>query len=399
MNRPDPYQRLQAQRRLRLAQARTGTPRAVAQRDGVGVQIDGRWLTAFCGDDYLGLAQQFGVVSALQDGAARLGAGTGGPPAAGGRLVLHEELEREVADWLGYPHALLFGNRYVADLAVVQALLGEPDDVCVQDRLNHPGLIDAARLAGCRLRRYPHLDAGGAMRQLRQSPEGAAMLVTEGVFGMDGDAAPLRALTLVARMQQALTCVDDAHGIGVAGPDGRGSVAAAGLGVEDVPLLLVSLGKALGASGAVVAGDEVLIGHLAETARPYLHAATLPPSQTAAALAAVRQARRDAWRRERLHERIVQFRAGAGRAGLTLMPSESPIQPLLGDEAAVVAMAAALERAGFLVSPIRPPAVPEGKARLRITLSALHTAEQVQALLDALARARDAAQAPSLASA
>jgi 8-amino-7-oxononanoate synthase len=198
----------------------------------------------------------------------------------------------------------------------------------VQDRLNHPGLIDAARLAGCRLRRYPHLDAGGAMRQLRQSPEGAAMLVTEGVFGMDGDAAPLRALTLVARMQQALTCVDD-HGIGVTGPEGRGSVAAAGLGVEDVPLLLVSLGKALGASGAVVAGDDVLIGHLAETARPYLHAAALPPAQTAAALAAVRQARRDAWRRERLHERVAQFRAGAGRAGLTLMPSESPIQPLL----------------------------------------------------------------------
>jgi 8-amino-7-oxononanoate synthase len=236
-----------------------------------------------------------------------------------------------VADWLGYPRALLFGNRYMADLAVVQALLGEPDDVCVQDRLNHPGLIDAARLAGCRLRRYPHLDAGGAMRQLRQSPEGAAMLVTEGVFGMDGDAAPLRALTLVARMQQALTCVDDA-GIGVTGPEGRGSVAAAGLGVEDVPLLLVSLGKALGASGAVVAGDDVLIGHLAETARPYLHAAALPPAQTAAALAAVRQARRDAWRRERLHERVAQFRAGAGRAGLTLMPSESPIQPLLGDE-------------------------------------------------------------------
>lgn len=399
MDRPDPYQRLQAQHRLRLAQARVGAPRAIAQRDGVGVQIDGRWLTGFCGDDYLGLSQQFGVVSALQDGAARLGAGAGGPPPSGGQLALHGELEREVADWLGYPRALLFGNRYLADLAVVQALMGEPDDVCVQDRLNHPGLIDAARLAGCRLRRYPHLDAGGAMRQLRQSPGGAAMLVTEGVFGMDGDAAPLRALTLVARMQQALTCVDDAHGVGVTGPDGRGSVAAAGLGVEEVPLLVLSLGKALGASGAVIAGDDALVGHLADTARPYLHAAALPPSQAAAALAAVRQARRDGWRRERLQERIAQFRAGAGRAGLALMPSETPIQPLPGDEAGIVAMAAALERAGFLVSAIRPPAVPEGRARLRITLSTLHTAEQVQALLDALARASDAAQAAARASA
>jgi len=216
------------------------------------------------------------------------------------------------------------------------------------------------------------------------------MLVTDGVFSMDGDIAPLRSLSLVARMQEALLYVDDAHGIGVVGEHGRGCVADAGLGVADVPLQLATLGKALGGSGAVVLGDEALIQHLAETARPYIYTTAVSPAQAAASLAAVKLARRDDWRREKLGELIAVFRAGARQHGLELMPSDTPIQPLLcGAESTVMALSAALEASGFLVSAIRPPTVPEGKARLRVTLSALHTPAQVRALTDAIGHARD----------
>ncbi len=390
MARPDLHDRIQAQRKLRDAQGRIRVRRTVTRRDGVRLEIDGQWLTGFCSNDYLGLSQQFGVVSALQDAAAREGAGATASHLVCGHHALHDALEREMAEWLGYPRALLFGSGFAANLAVQQALLSEEDDVCVQDRLNHASLLDATRLAGCRLRRYPHLDAEGAMRQLKHAPDGAAMLVTDGVFSMDGDLAPLRSLSLVARMQGALLYVDDAHGVGVIGQHGRGCVAEAGLGVDDVPLQLATFGKALGGSGAVVLGDETMIQHLAETARPYIYTTAVPPAQAAATLAAVKLARRDDWRREKLAELVGVFRAGARQHGLDLMASDTPIQPLLcGAEATVMAMSAALETSGFLVTAIRPPTVPEGKARLRVTLSALHTPAQVRALIDAIAHARD----------
>ena len=390
MARPDLLARLQDQRKLREAQGRIRVRRSVARRDGVRLDVGGKWLTGFCSNDYLGLSQQFEVVAALQDATGREGAGGTASHLVCGHHVLHEQLEREMADWLGYPRALLFDSGFMANLAVQQALLSEDSDVCVQDRLNHASLLDATRLAGCRLRRYPHLDSEGAMRQLKNAADGAAMLATDGVFSMDGDIAPLRSLSLVARMQEALFYVDDAHGVGVVGEHGRGCVADAGLGVNEVPLQLATLGKALGGHGAVVLGEESLIQHLAETARPYIYTTALPPAQAAASLAAVKLARRDHWRREKLVELIAAFRDGARRNGLELMPSETPIQPLLcGDEATVMALGAALEQSGFLVGAIRPPTVPEGKARLRITLSALHTIEQVKALVDATARARD----------
>jgi len=389
MARPDLTARLQAQRALRDAQGRRRPRRTVTRRDGVRLEIDGRWLTGFCSNDYLGLAQQFSVVNALQDAAAREGAGAGASHLVCGHHALHDALEREVADWLGYPRALLFGSGFAANLAVQQALLSEENDVCVQDKLNHASLLDATRLAGARLRRYPHLDPEGAMRQLKHAPEGAAMLATDGVFSMDGDVAPLRALSLVARLQQALFYVDDAHGVGVLG-DGRGAVATAGLGVDDVPLQLVTLGKALGSAGALVLGREDLVEHLAETARPYIYTTALPPALAASALEAVRLARRDHWRRAKLADLIALFRGEARRLGLDLMASETPIQPLLcGDDHTAVAMSQALEQAGWLVGAIRPPTVPEGKARLRVTLSALHTPEQVRELVEAIAVARD----------
>ena len=392
MQRPDPRARIAALRMQRDAAARRRTRRVVGRRDGCRLEVDGRWLTGFCGNDYLGLSQHFSVVGALQDAAAQHGAGGLASHLVCGHHAAHDALEREMADWLQVPRALLLGSGFLANLAVVQGLLGE-EDACVQDRLNHASLLDAARLSGCTLRRYPHADAEGALRQLRSVPTGAALLATDGVFSMDGDVAPLRELALVARVQKALLYVDDAHGIGVLGPEGRGSVAACRLDASHAPLRLATLGKALGGYGAVLAGEAALVEHLAETARPYVYTTALPPGQAAASLAAVRLARREHWRREKLQGLAERLRAGARAAGFDLLPSETPIQPLLvGSDAAALAMAGALEEQGFWVAAIRPPTVPEGSARLRITLSALHAPDDVDALLEALAWARDAVE-------
>ena len=386
--RPDLHARIAALREQRAALGRTRVRRTITRRDGMRCEVDGRWLLNFCSNDYLGLSQQFAVVNALQDTAAREGVGSTASHLVCGHHAVHDELERELAEWIGAPRALLFGSGFLANLAVVQALLDD-DDLCVQDRLNHASLVDAARLAGCRLRRYPHADPDGALRQLRGNPDGAALLATDGVFSMDGDVAPLRELALVAQAQRALLYVDDAHGVGVVGPDGRGSVAAARLpGAQ--PLQLATLGKALGGYGAAVLGDADIIEHLAETARPYVYTTALPPAQAAASLAAVKLARREGWRRDKLLAQVAQFRRLAAQRGLELLPSDTPIQPLLcGGDAQAVAMAVALEDQGFWVAAIRPPTVPEGRARLRVALSALHAPEEIEALVDALAVAAE----------
>ncbi|MEI2457256.1 8-amino-7-oxononanoate synthase [Lysobacter firmicutimachus] len=382
-------ERIQAAHDQRVAEARTRHHRAVAHRDGARCEIDGRSLLNFCGNDYLGLSQHFAVINAFQDAASREGVGGLASHLVCGHHAQHEALERELADWLGSPRALLFGSGFMANLAAVQALLGE-DDVCVQDKLNHASLIDAARLSGCRLRRYPHADPEGAIRQLRNVPDGLAMLATDGVFSMDGDIAPLRDLALVARAQKALLYVDDAHGVGVTGPDGRGTVAAARLSAQEVPLQLATFGKALGSYGAALHGDADLIGHLAETARSHLYTTALPPAQAAATRAALKLARNDHWRREKLSELTAHFRERAAKLGLELLPSSTPIQPVVcGSDRRALAMAQALEQQGYWVAAIRPPTVPDGRARLRVTFSALHTREQVDGLIEALARAAE----------
>lgn len=351
-------------------------------------EVDGRMLLNFCSNDYLGLSQHPDVVGALHDAQD---AGSTASALVCGHHAAHEALERAIADWLEVPAALLFGSGYVANLALLQALLRE-GDACVQDRLDHASLIDGARLSGATLRRYPHADVEGAARQLQAGRSGLALLATDGVFSMDGDVAPLRELATLARGHEALLYVDDAHGVGVLGPQGRGSVAAAGLSVRDVPLQLATLGKALGTCGAVVAGDADLVGHLAETARGHVYSTALPAALAAAALAAVRVARAADDRRARVLAQVARFRDGASRHGLDLRPSSTPIQAVMsGDDRVALAMSRALEADGFWVSAIRPPTVPEGQARLRVTISALHADTEVDALVDALAGARDAA--------
>jgi 8-amino-7-oxononanoate synthase len=384
-------ERVLASRAQREALSRRRRMRIVNRRDGMRCEVDGEWLQEFCGNDYLGLSREPRVVAALRDGAQAHGAGATASHLVCGHTATHEALERELADWLQAPRALLFGSGFMANLGVVQALLGY-GDTCVQDKLNHASLIDAARLSGCMLKRYPHADVDAAERQLLGCADGAAMLASDGVFSMDGDPAPLHALSAVAQRQQATLYVDDAHGVGVLGPDGRGSVAAAGLNVRDVPLQLVTFGKALGSYGAAVVGDEDLIAHLVETARPHIYTTALSPAQAAATHEAVRVARsRDGHAlRETLQLRIDQLREGARSRGLELMPSHSAIQPMLcGSDVRAMALAAALEQRGYWVAPIRPPTVPEGQARLRITVSAMHSASDVEGLLEALAQAND----------
>ncbi|RZA22397.1 MAG: 8-amino-7-oxononanoate synthase [Lysobacteraceae bacterium] len=389
--------RVLASREQRDAAHRRRHVRTVARREGVRCSVtdgsgDGRLLLNFCSNDYLGLSQHPQLVAALRDAAGE-GAGATASHLVCGHGAQHAALETELAEWLQAPRALLFGSGYMANLAVVQALLGD-GDVCVQDRLNHASLIDAARLAGCVSRRYPHGDADGAARQLASHADGAALLASDGVFSMDGDVAPLPALAEVARLQQATLYVDDAHGIGVLGAAGRGSIDAAGLSSRQVPLRLVTFGKALGSAGAAVVGDADLIAHLAETARPYIYTTAMPPTQAAATRQALRIARDGDGLRARLRDNIGQLQAGARARGLALMPSDTPIQPLLvGRDVDALAMAAALEERGYWIAPIRPPTVPEGSARLRIALSAAHDATHVDGLLDALARARDAVAA------
>ncbi|MEO8741685.1 MAG: 8-amino-7-oxononanoate synthase [Lysobacteraceae bacterium] len=380
----DIQQRLLEARAQRTEQGLLRHRRELSQRKEARVLSDGHRLLNFSSNDYLGLSQHPMLVSAMQVAAQNCGVGAGASHMVCGHHAEHSALERAIADWLGYPRALLFGSGYMANLAVAQALL-RPGDICLQDKLNHASLIDGARLAQAQLVRYAHRDAGSARRQAEAHPDGALLLATDGVFSMDGDVAPLGELAAIARQHHGLLYVDEAHAIGVLGPHGRGSAAAVGLGPNEVPLLLVTLGKALGGYGAVLVGQDAVIEHIAQTARPYIYTTALPPALAVASLAAVKLARQDDWRRAKLASLIARFRRGAMERGLPLLDSQTPIQPLVvGSNALAVQAARDLESRGYLVAAIRPPSVPEGSARLRITLTVAHEHEDVDALLDAL---------------
>jgi 8-amino-7-oxononanoate synthase len=390
-------QRLAAARDQREATHATRVRREIQARTGTQVVVDGRQLTSFCGNDYLGLSQHLDVVSALQEAAAWHGVGSTGSAGVSGHHAEHAAFEREMAQWLGYERGLFFGSGYLANLAVLQSLLGD-GDTCVQDKLNHACLIDGARLSGCELKRYPHGDVEAALRQLMSRREGAAVLATDGVFSMDGDQAPLADLAMVARTQDAVLYVDDAHGVGVLGPEGRGSLAVAGLGAREVPLLLVPLGKAFGGQGAMLLGSQLLLGHVAQTARPYLYSTAPAPAMAAAMRVSLRLMRAEPWRRAKLASLVARFRRGASAQGLPLQESFTAIQPIvLGDNARALAASRALEDRGFLVTPIRPPTVPERQARLRITLSADHDERDIDSLLAALAESLVGLPAPASA--
>jgi len=418
--------------------------RLIADAPGPHLTLDGRPAIAFCTNDYLGLARHAEVVAALRQGAEAHGAGSGSAHLVAGHGPVHQALEEELADFLERPRALLFSTGYMANLGVIQALAGPGDIVC-EDKLNHASLIDGALLARARLRRYAHADLAALGRQLSvdagransnsasarladnlspgasgatptavdQQPmpfgyqaegtaaalsaEGAAatLIATDGVFSMDGDLAPLPELAAIARAEGAWLLVDDAHGIGVLGREGRGSLDHFGLGVAEVPILVGTLGKALGTFGAFVAGGEDLIETLIQSARSYIYTTAPPPALAAATRASLALARREEWRRERLRALIERFRTEATRLGLPLLPSPTPIQPILaGSAERALAWSQALEVRGLLVTAIRPPTVPVGSSRLRVTFSALHTDQDLERLLEALAELPGELDAP-----
>jgi 8-amino-7-oxononanoate synthase len=361
--------------------------------DGTRVLVDGRPLRVFCSNDYLGLAQHPEVVAALQTASAQFGAGSGAAHLVSGHSAPHHQLEAQLAAFTGRERALLFSTGYMANLGVLSSFAGR-GEVIVQDRLNHASLIDGARLSGARLLRYRHADARHAALVLSDRTE-CAMIATDGLFSMDGDVAPLRELAELARRHRAWLMVDDAHGLGVLGASGRGALELAGLDARAAPLLVGTLGKAFGGFGAFVAGDEAVIELLLQRARTYTYTTALPPGVAAAASAALRLAQRESWRREQLTARIAQFRTGAAALKLPLTGSTSPIQPLIaGDSARALRLGRALYEQGFWVAAIRPPTVPAGSARLRLTLSATHSAADVDELLAALARAWQQEPAP-----
>lgn len=385
MTRPSLLDRLALQAQQRAQDDATRRLLTVEQRNGVRLQVDGRWLVSFAGNDYLGLSDHPGLVRALQRAAGESGVGSASSHLVCGHHRPHAQLEEAVAEWLGQPRALLFGSGYLANLGALQALL-ERDDLCLQDRLNHACLLDGARLSGAQLKRYPHADVDAAARQLGASPERAALIATDGVFSMDGDIAPLTELAQLAERESATLYIDDAHGVGVLGAQGRGSADHCGLAGHQALLQLVTLGKAIGSYGALVVGSEALIDAVLQRARSYVFTTALPPALAAAALTAVRLTRDGDALRERLGQNIDRFVAGAQQLSLPLLPSRSPIQPLLlGNNAAALAASLALRERGLWVPAIRPPTVPAGSARLRVSLSAAHSPDDIDALLDGLA--------------
>jgi 8-amino-7-oxononanoate synthase len=352
---------------------------------GPWVKVDGKQLLAFCSNDYLGLANHPQVVEAWRAGGRRWGVGGGASHLVLGHIQPHHQLEEALAEFTGRPRALLFSTGYMANLGAVTALLGKGDTV-LHDRLNHASLLDAGLLSGARFSRYRHNDPDSLVARL-DSAKGHTLVVTDGVFSMDGDLADLPRLCAEARRRQAWVMVDDAHGFGVLGSTGGGITEHFALTADRVQVLVGTLGKAFGTAGAFVAGSEELIETLVQFARPYIYTTSQPPALACATLKSLELLRAESWRRERLRCLIQHFRAGAASLALELMNSDTPIQPLLiGDSVRAVALSQSLREQGILVTAIRPPTVPAGGARLRITLSADHELAQIDRLLEALAR-------------
>ncbi|MCG8534518.1 MAG: 8-amino-7-oxononanoate synthase [Pseudomonadales bacterium] len=381
----DPFQiarRLQDKKAQHLYRQR----RILESAQTTTIQCNGQSLLNFCSNDYLGLANHPLVIERFQQAANEYGVGSGASHLVIGHSALHHELEEQLAHWVGRPRALLFSTGYMANLGTVTALLQRGDSV-IEDKLNHASLLDAARLSGAKRLRYHHNDVSHLQQRLL-SASGNKLVVTDSVFSMDGDVAPLHDIAKACEEQNAWLMVDDAHGIGVLGSNpgaGKGVIAEQGLSSQQLPVYMATLGKAFGTFGAFVAGEEDLIEFLIQTARPYIYTTAMPPAVAAATLASVQLLQKESWRVEKLHQLIAYFRRRAETFSLALMPSRTAIQPLLiGDAQQALMVSQALQQHGILVGAIRPPTVPANTARLRITLSADHSEQQIDTLLQVL---------------
>ncbi|MCI0505584.1 MAG: 8-amino-7-oxononanoate synthase [Gammaproteobacteria bacterium] len=382
---PTPFETAIAQSlRLRWEQHLYRSRRVIAGPQNTRLTIGNKEYLSFCSNDYLGLANHPEVIKALQKGAQQYGVGSGAAHLICGHSAAHHALEEELAEFTGRPRALLFSTGYMANLGAIAALLGEGDAV-FEDRLNHASLIDAGLYSGARFYRYRHGDTQSLIELLNKCNATKKLIVTDGVFSMDGGIAPLPALASFARDHNAWLMVDDAHGLGVIGEEGRGTVDYHGLSAKDVPVLMGTLGKAFGSFGAFISGEENLIEFLIQEARTYIYTTALPPAIAEATRVSLHLAQQEQWRREKLGSLVSLFRRGAGELGLPLTDSATPIQPLIiGDNAKTLHVSQQLFDHGFLISAIRPPTVPVNSARLRITFSASHEVQDVERLLSQL---------------
>lgn len=346
--------------------------------------VDGQPMLVFCSNDYLGLANHPELISALQQAASEYGVGSGAAHLINGHTAIHHALEEELAEFTGRPRALLFSTGYMANLGVITALLGR-GDCLLEDRLNHASLVDAGQLSQAKVKRFQHADSESLERQIKLCEAEHRLIATDGVFSMDGDLAPLPELARIARHHNSWLMVDDAHGLGVLGEQGRGTLSHFGLSIDEVPILMGTLGKGFGTFGAFVAGSDDLIETLIQQSRSYIYTTAMPSAIAEATRVSLRIAQQENWRRERLVKLVARFRLAAEQIGLPLMASDTPIQPILAGSAdQALSWSMALQEKGILVSAIRPPTVPEGRARLRLTFSANHTERQLDRLLDAL---------------
>ncbi|MBX3620961.1 MAG: 8-amino-7-oxononanoate synthase [Rhizobacter sp.] len=359
------------------------TRRVVERKDGPRLVVDGRPLVSFASNDYLGLAQHPALIAAAQEAAARYGVGATASALVCGHEAPHEALEAELAAFVGRPRALYFGSGYLANVGLVPALVGRGDAV-FSDALNHACLIDGVRLSRAEAHVYPHLDLATLAAQLAASTAVRKLVVSDAVFSMDGSIAPLPELVSLCEAHDAMLMVDDAHGFGILGPEGRGT--AQHFGVHSPRLLyMATLGKAAGNAGAFVAGEADAIEWVMQRARTYIFATAAPAMVVAAARASLVVLAQESWRRERLAAHVARLREALTGSPWRLLPSPTAIQPLIvGDNQQALDLAAALQARGLWVPAIRPPTVPEGTARLRISLCAAHSAHDLEQLIAAL---------------
>ncbi|MEH8127223.1 8-amino-7-oxononanoate synthase [Aeromonas veronii] len=360
-----------------LLRRRIATQGSVAGR----LQVAGRDYLNFSANDYLGLADHPAIKAAFNAGIERYGTGSGASPLVTGYSSAHQQLEETLAEWLGVESVLLFNCGFSANQAVLKALLGK-EHLLWQDKLNHASLQEMGSQLPCKMKRFGHNDMAALERQLEPN---RGLIVSEGVFSMDGDQAPWRELATLAAQSGNWLMIDDAHGLGVLGPEGRGTLAAQGVDPASIHIQMGTFGKALGVAGAFVGGSRELVEYLVNFARHYVYSTHMPAAQACAVSKSIELVRAADDARAHLGQLIARFRQGAEGLGWQLGASDTPIQPLLvGESSAALQLAERLRDRGVWVSAIRPPTVPVGTARLRITLSAAHREQDVDRLLDAL---------------
>ncbi|MFL0797598.1 MAG: 8-amino-7-oxononanoate synthase [Cellvibrionaceae bacterium] len=374
--------------RLELASAQDAQVSVVDTQADTTASIANKQLINFASNDYLGLANHPDIQHAFIKAAEAYGVGSGASHLVCGHSREHHALEEELAAFTGRDRALLFSTGYTANIAVLNTLLDKNDGV-LEDKLNHASLLDGGMSSGAQFIRFQHSNLKSAEQQLRRMQACRRKIIAvDAVFSMDGDVAPLPQLAQLASQNDAWLMADDAHGFGVLGKNGAGSAEHFDLNQNQLPIYMATLGKAVGSFGAFVAGSEALIETLIQFARPYIYTTAMPPAVAAATRQAIKIIQRDSERREKLSSLVNYFRRSADELGLPLMPSPTAIQPIvLGDDHRVMAVASKLRDSGFLVGAIRPPTVPEGSGRLRITLSANHSESQIDELLDTLQQA------------